>query len=74
MTLCGSNIPLIFDRYSTTRETTKTAEKGRTHFNYVLKQCEELLKSMGLICVQATGEAEAFCAYLNKENVFQLSI
>lgn len=39
--------------------------KGRTRFNYVLKQCEELLRSMGLHCVQGPGEAEAFCAHLN---------
>lgn len=39
--------------------------KGRTRFNYVLKQCEELIRSMGLQCVQGPGEAEAFCAQLN---------
>lgn len=39
--------------------------KGRTRFNYVLKQCEELIRSMGLQCVQGPGEAEAFCAHLN---------
>lgn len=42
-----------------------TGGKGRTRFNYVLKQCEELIKSMGLECVQGNGEAEAFCAQLN---------
>lgn len=39
--------------------------KGRTRFNYVLKQCEDLIRSMGLQCVQGPGEAEAFCAHLN---------
>lgn len=42
-----------------------TGGKGRTRFNYVLKQCEDLISSMGLQCVQGTGEAEAFCAQLN---------
>lgn len=41
------------------------SNKGRTRFNYVLKQCEELIRSMGLQCVQGPGEAEAFCAHLN---------
>lgn len=43
----------------------KKSNKGRTRFNYVLKQCEELIRSMGLQCVQGPGEAEAFCAHLN---------
>lgn len=38
---------------------------GRTRFNYVLRQCEELIRSMGLQCMQGPGEAEAFCAHLN---------
>lgn len=41
------------------------AKKGRSRFNHVLKQCETLLQSMGLQCVQGPGEAEAFCAHLN---------
>lgn len=44
---------------------TQKACKGRTRFNYVLKQCEDLIRSMGLQCVQGPGEAEAFCAHLN---------
>lgn len=47
-------------------QTQKKSSKGRSQFNYVLKQCEELIKSMGLHCVQAPGEAEAFCAQLNE--------
>lgn len=43
----------------------KPSNKGRTRFNYILKQCEELIRSMGLQCVQGPGEAEAFCAHLN---------
>lgn len=44
---------------------TQKPSKGRTRFNYVLKQCEDLIRSMGLQCVQGPGEAEAFCAHLN---------
>lgn len=43
----------------------KVSNKGRTRFNFILKQCEELIRSMGLQCVQGPGEAEAFCAHLN---------
>lgn len=50
---------------ATTQTNTKKQNKGRTRFNYVLKQCEELIRSMGLQCVQGPGEAEAFCAHLN---------
>lgn len=48
-----------------TKANTQKPGKGRTRFNYVLKQCEELIRSMGLQCVQGPGEAEAFCAHLN---------
>lgn len=44
-------------------------EKGRTRFNHVLKQCENLLKCMGLQCIKGPGEAEAYCAFLNKYGV-----
>lgn len=44
-------------------------QKGRTRFNHVLKQCENLLLSMGIQCVQGPGEAEAYCAFLNKHGV-----
>lgn len=47
----------------------KVSNKGRTRFNYILKQCEELIRSMGLQCVQGPGEAEAFCAHLNAANL-----
>ncbi|KAL7732584.1 hypothetical protein ACLKA6_019211 [Drosophila palustris] len=45
------------------------ADKGRTRFNHVLKQCENLLMSMGVQCVQGPGEAEAYCAFLNKHGL-----
>lgn len=54
---------------ATTRPNTSKQSKGRTRFNYVLKQCEELIRSMGLQCVQGPGEAEAFCAHLNACNL-----
>lgn len=47
----------------------KLTTKGRTQFNYVLRQCEELIKAMGSRSVQAPGEAEAFCAHLNAVNL-----
>lgn len=47
----------------------KKSNKGRTRFNYVLKQCQELLTAMGVSCIQAEGEAEALCAYLNKDGL-----
>ncbi|XP_039967282.1 flap endonuclease GEN isoform X1 [Bactrocera tryoni] len=48
---------------------TKEKDKGRTRFNHVLKQCETLLQSMGIQCVQAPGEAEAYGAFLNKKGL-----
>ncbi|KAL1402354.1 hypothetical protein pipiens_006130 [Culex pipiens pipiens] len=47
----------------------RAPEQKRNRFHHVLKQCEELLSSMGLVCVQAPGEAEALCAHLNRENL-----
>ncbi|XP_064547433.1 flap endonuclease GEN [Drosophila montana] len=50
-------------------QTAAKNDKGRTRFNHVLKQCENLLLSMGIQCVQGPGEAEAYCAYLNKHGL-----
>lgn len=48
----------------------KTNRKGgRGHLNRILKECEEMLKYMGITCVRGHGEAEAMCAYLNAEGV-----
>lgn len=38
---------------------------GRSHFKSVLKECLELLECLGIPWVQAAGEAEAMCAYLD---------
>ncbi|XP_055620255.1 flap endonuclease GEN-like [Toxorhynchites rutilus septentrionalis] len=51
------------------RTTSGASEQHRNRFQHVMKQCEELLGTMGLTCVQAPGEAEALCAYLNRENL-----
>ncbi|XP_059608669.1 flap endonuclease GEN [Phlebotomus argentipes] len=45
------------------------SRKGRTRFNGVLKLCEHLLDAMGVECVQGPGEAEAFCAHLNRDGL-----
>ena len=42
---------------------------GRNQFNRILKECETMLELMGLKCVKGYGEAEAMCAYLNKDGV-----
>ncbi|KAH8320218.1 hypothetical protein KR067_003589 [Drosophila pandora] len=54
---------------SQTQSQAPKADKGRTRFNHVLKQCENLLLSMGIQCVQGPGEAEAYCAFLNKHGL-----
>ncbi|XP_012526225.1 flap endonuclease GEN [Monomorium pharaonis] len=49
------------------RKTSKKA--GRTQFNRVLNECKELLRYMGVACIQSYGEAEAMCAYLNEDGL-----
>lgn len=39
--------------------------KGRTRFNHILKQCEELIGCLGMQSIQPPGEAEAYGAFLN---------
>ncbi|XP_075454528.1 flap endonuclease GEN homolog 1 isoform X1 [Ascaphus truei] len=41
------------------------ARTGRSYFKSVLKECLQLLDCLGIPWVQAAGEAEAMCAYLN---------
>ncbi|XP_076256397.1 XPG-like endonuclease isoform X1 [Rhynchophorus ferrugineus] len=43
--------------------------KGRTRFNFVLQQCEQMLRYMGLACIVGKGEAESLCAYLNEDGL-----
>ncbi|XP_077008257.1 flap endonuclease GEN homolog 1 isoform X2 [Tamandua tetradactyla] len=38
---------------------------GRSHFKSVLRECLDMLNCLGIPWVQAAGEAEAMCAYLN---------
>lgn len=48
----------------------KTNRKGgRSNFNKILKECEKMLKYMGISCIRGQGEAEALCALLNAEGV-----
>ncbi|XP_064304162.1 flap endonuclease GEN homolog 1 [Phalacrocorax carbo] len=42
-----------------------TARTGRSLFKAILKECLDLLDCLGVPWVQAAGEAEAMCAYLN---------
>ncbi|NXF93265.1 GEN endonuclease, partial [Eubucco bourcierii] len=41
------------------------ARTGRSFFKAILKECLQLLECLGVPWVQAAGEAEAMCAYLN---------
>ncbi|KFV42528.1 Flap endonuclease GEN 1, partial [Gavia stellata] len=40
---------------------------GRSLFKAILKECLQLLECLGVPWVQAAGEAEAMCAYLNEK-------
>lgn len=52
------------------RSQRKPGKGGRGNlFKATAKQCEIMLKLMGLTCVQAEGEAEAMCAYLDADGV-----
>ncbi|KPI93394.1 Flap endonuclease GEN [Papilio xuthus] len=53
-------------------QSSKTSDKpdvARRRFRGVLKECESLLKSMGVTCIKGSGEAEATCAQLNAQGV-----
>ncbi|XP_054239706.1 flap endonuclease GEN homolog 1 [Indicator indicator] len=45
------------------------ARTGRSLFKAILKECLELLECLGVPWVQAAGEAEAMCAYLNAKGL-----
>ncbi|XP_049887229.1 flap endonuclease GEN isoform X2 [Pectinophora gossypiella] len=49
--------------------TKKRPDVGRKRFKGVLKECESLLKCMGVRCVKGSGEAEATCAQLNAQGL-----
>ncbi|NWW53732.1 GEN endonuclease, partial [Pedionomus torquatus] len=51
-------------RYGPTKKVGAT-RTGRSLFKAILKECLELLECLGVPWVQAAGEAEAMCAYLN---------
>ncbi|XP_069706563.1 flap endonuclease GEN homolog 1 isoform X2 [Phaenicophaeus curvirostris] len=51
-------------RYGPSKKT-GAARTGRSLFKAVLKECLKLLECLGVPWVQAAGEAEAMCAYLN---------
>ncbi|NXU47877.1 GEN endonuclease, partial [Turnix velox] len=51
-------------RYGPTKNV-GAARTGRSSFKTILKECLELLECLGVPWVQAAGEAEAMCAYLN---------
>ncbi|XP_019643912.1 PREDICTED: flap endonuclease GEN homolog 1-like [Branchiostoma belcheri] len=65
------------DRFGGSRAGTDGQRKGlgkpkklkRSHFKAVLKECLLLLDGLGIPHVQSKGEAEAFCALLNRENL-----
>nr|XP_004663841.2 flap endonuclease GEN homolog 1 [Jaculus jaculus]XP_045006939.1 flap endonuclease GEN homolog 1 [Jaculus jaculus]XP_045006940.1 flap endonuclease GEN homolog 1 [Jaculus jaculus]XP_045006941.1 flap endonuclease GEN homolog 1 [Jaculus jaculus] len=44
---------------------TWSQKTGRSRFTSVLRECLDMLECLGIPWVQAAGEAEAMCAYLN---------
>ncbi|KAM6222040.1 flap endonuclease GEN homolog 1 [Rhynchocyon petersi] len=46
-------------------EKTYSQKTGRSHFKSILRECIDMLEYIGVPWVQAAGEAEAMCAYLN---------
>ncbi|XP_076326467.1 flap endonuclease GEN homolog 1-like [Tachypleus tridentatus] len=43
------------------------AQKGNcSHFKAVLKECQDMLESLGIHSIESKGEAEAMCAFLNQ--------
>ncbi|XP_038053196.1 flap endonuclease GEN homolog 1-like [Patiria miniata] len=44
-------------------------KKERKRFKFVVKECQEMLESLGVPCVQAVGEAEAMCALMNVQGL-----
>ncbi|XP_005143373.2 flap endonuclease GEN homolog 1 [Melopsittacus undulatus] len=55
-------------RYGSSKKV-RAGRTGRSVFKAILKECLELLECLGVPWVQAAGEAEAMCAYLNAEGL-----
>ncbi|XP_009093712.3 flap endonuclease GEN homolog 1 [Serinus canaria] len=55
-------------RYGPAKKTA-AVRTGRSLFKAMLKECLELLECLGVPWVQAAGEAEAMCAYLNAKGL-----
>ncbi|XP_073530223.1 flap endonuclease GEN homolog 1 [Phyllobates terribilis] len=53
-------------RYGPTKRVVP-ARPGRSYFRSVLRECLRMLDCLGVPWVQAAGEAEAMCAYLNAQ-------
>ncbi|XP_072935926.1 flap endonuclease GEN [Epargyreus clarus] len=51
------------------KATNKEPSVTRKRFKGVLKECENLLRSMGVRCIKGSGEAEATCARLNSQGL-----
>lgn len=50
-------------------KSSKRQKGGRVRFRGILKQCHEMLRLMGVMCLQSEGEAEALCGQLNRDGV-----
>lgn len=54
---------------TTTKPTTGATDTSRSRFDYVQKECKELLDTLGITTITSYGEAEAGCASLNRLNL-----
>lgn len=61
---------LIFERNVAAglqqRDEAEEKASSRNKFGEVLQECEDMLKTLGVPCLKSSGEAEAYCAYLNR--------
>ncbi|RVE55842.1 hypothetical protein OJAV_G00230120 [Oryzias javanicus] len=57
-------------RYGRLKNATKcSTNTSRGRFNFVLRECAEMLDYLGVPWVTAAGEAEAMCAYLDSQGL-----
>ncbi|XP_077147586.1 flap endonuclease GEN homolog 1 [Ranitomeya variabilis] len=54
-------------RYGLAKKVAPATRPGRSYFRSVLRECLRMLDCLGVPWVQAAGEAEAMCAYLNAQ-------